>query len=52
MKWVKVCEISSLKDGDIIGYDYNDNKNKLLISKIKDEIYATNGICTHQYSDL
>jgi 3-phenylpropionate/trans-cinnamate dioxygenase ferredoxin subunit len=52
MKWIKVCENSSLKDGDIIGYDYNDNKNRLLIAKTKDKIYATDGICTHQYADL
>ena len=52
MKWIKVCENSSLKDGDIMGYDYDDNKNRLLIVKIKDKIYATDGICTHQYADL
>ncbi|HXS61089.1 MAG TPA: Rieske 2Fe-2S domain-containing protein [Candidatus Sulfopaludibacter sp.] len=52
MGWIKVCENSSLKNGDIIGYDYNDNKNRLLIAKIKDKLFATDGICTHQYADL
>jgi 3-phenylpropionate/trans-cinnamate dioxygenase ferredoxin component len=52
MKWIKVCENSSLKDGEIIGYDYNDNKNRLLIAKTNDKIYTTDGICTHQYADL
>jgi 3-phenylpropionate/trans-cinnamate dioxygenase ferredoxin component len=51
MKWIKVCENSSLKDGEIIGYDYNDNKNRLLIAKTNDKIYTTDGICTHQYAD-
>ena len=52
MEWIKVCENSSLKDGDIIGYDYDNNKKKLLVVKIKDKIYATDSICTHQYADL
>ena len=52
MEWIRVCENNSLKDGDIIGYDYNNNKKKLLIVKIKNKIYASDGICTHQYADL
>ena len=52
MRWIKVCENKSLQDGDIIGYDYNDNKKKLLIAKLNNKIYATDGICTHQYADL
>jgi 3-phenylpropionate/trans-cinnamate dioxygenase ferredoxin subunit len=52
MEWIRVCETTSLKDGDIIGYDYDNNKKKLLVVKIKDKIYAIDGICTHQYADL
>ena len=52
MEWIRVCENTSLKDGDIVGYDYDNNKKKLLVVKIKDMIYAIDGICTHQYADL
>ena len=52
MKWIKVCENSSLKDRECIGYDYNDNKKRSLIAKLNNKIYATDGICTHQYADL
>ncbi len=52
VRWIKVCENSSLKDGDIIGYDFDDNKKKLLIVKLNNKIYAIDGICTHQYADL
>jgi 3-phenylpropionate/trans-cinnamate dioxygenase ferredoxin component len=52
MEWIRICENSSLKNGDIIGHDYNDNKNRLLIAKLNDKIYATDGIYTHQYADL
>ena len=49
-----------LRDGDIMGFDYEgdtDNKTskanrRLLIAKIGGKIYATDGICTHQYADL
>ena len=56
MEWIKVCDEKSLNDGDLIGFDYqdnNDNKNKkLLITKIHGKIYATDGICTHEYAEL
>jgi 3-phenylpropionate/trans-cinnamate dioxygenase ferredoxin component len=57
MEWVRVCNISSLSNGDLISFDYNDdNKNnnnkKILIAKVQDKIYATDGICTHEYADL
>jgi nitrite reductase/ring-hydroxylating ferredoxin subunit len=57
MEWVRVCSISSLSNGELISFDYNDdNKNnnnkKILIAKVQDKIYATDGICTHEYADL
>ena len=51
MAWVKVSDANSLSNGDLIGFDYN-HKKKLLIAKVQDKIYATDGICTHQYADL
>jgi 3-phenylpropionate/trans-cinnamate dioxygenase ferredoxin component len=50
MTWIKVSD-SNLRNGDLIGFDY-DNKKKLLIAKVQDKIYATDGICTHEYADL
>jgi len=51
MGWIKVCDADSLSSGDLIGFDYN-NIKKILITKIQDKIYATDGICTHEYADL
>ena len=54
MKWVRACNTNSLNNGDLISFDYNNNNNnkKILIAKVQDKIYATDGICTHQYADL
>jgi nitrite reductase/ring-hydroxylating ferredoxin subunit len=48
--WVKVCNIDSLKPGEMMDFDYNDKK--ILLVKIKNIIYASNRICTHAYADL
>jgi nitrite reductase/ring-hydroxylating ferredoxin subunit len=56
---LRVCDEKNLKDGDIMGFDYEvdaDNSTRkankrLLIAKIGGKIYATDGICTHQYAD-
>jgi 3-phenylpropionate/trans-cinnamate dioxygenase ferredoxin subunit len=50
MEWIKVYEADSLDNGDLIGFDYNNKK--ILIAKSQHKIYATDGICTHEYSDL
>ncbi|MGB8036066.1 MAG: non-heme iron oxygenase ferredoxin subunit [Nitrososphaeraceae archaeon] len=50
MKWVRICNATSLNNGDLISFDY-DNK-KILIAKVQDKIYASDGICTHEYADL
>ncbi len=50
MEWIKVCEADSLGNGDLIGLDYNNKK--ILIAIAQDKIYATDGICTHEYADL
>jgi 3-phenylpropionate/trans-cinnamate dioxygenase ferredoxin subunit len=51
MEWVRVCNANSLSNGDLFSFDYNTNK-KILIAKVQDKIYATDGICTHEYADL
>ena len=50
MGWIKVCEANSLSNGDLIGFDHN--SKRILIAKAHDKIYATDGICTHEYADL
>jgi nitrite reductase/ring-hydroxylating ferredoxin subunit len=49
-QWVKVCDIKSLKNGDLLDFDFNDKK--ILIAKTGDKVYATDRICTHAYADL
>jgi len=49
-KWVRVCSVNELKEGEIIAVDV-DGKEIMLI-KYKNSIYALDRICTHQYADL
>ena len=28
MKWVRVCNVNSLSNGDLIGFDYNNNNQE------------------------
>jgi 3-phenylpropionate/trans-cinnamate dioxygenase ferredoxin subunit len=48
--WTKVCDTKSLKEGDLLDFDFNDKK--ILVLKIKDKIFALDRICTHAYADL
>ncbi|MBA2440493.1 MAG: non-heme iron oxygenase ferredoxin subunit [Thermoleophilaceae bacterium] len=50
MGWIKVCDEKTLKNGDLLEYDHGEMK--ILITKIKDKIFATGRICTHAYADL
>lgn len=50
MGWIRVSDANSLSNGDLIGFDYNNKK--ILIAKTQGKIYATDGICTHEYADL
>jgi 3-phenylpropionate/trans-cinnamate dioxygenase ferredoxin component len=49
-EWIKVCDVKSMKNGDLLDFDIYDKK--ILISKSKDKVYATDRICTHAYADL
>ncbi|MFL6392186.1 MAG: Rieske (2Fe-2S) protein [Nitrososphaeraceae archaeon] len=49
-EWIKVCDIKSLKNGDLLDFDKEDKK--ILLSKTIDKVYATDRICTHAYADL
>ena len=49
-EWIKVCDVKSMKNGDLLDFDTEDKK--ILISKLRDKVYATDRICTHAYADL
>jgi 3-phenylpropionate/trans-cinnamate dioxygenase ferredoxin component len=36
MEWIKVCDNSSLRNGDLVGFDYDEKK--ILVSKVQDKI--------------
>ena len=50
-KWVRVCDNSSLKNGDMLDFDSTDGR-KVLIAKASERFFATDRICTHAYADL
>jgi nitrite reductase/ring-hydroxylating ferredoxin subunit len=49
-EWVKVCEEKSLKNGDILDFDFEDKQ--IMVAKAKNKVYAMDRICTHAYADL
>jgi 3-phenylpropionate/trans-cinnamate dioxygenase ferredoxin component len=48
--WIKACEVKELNNSELVGFDFNEKK--ILISRIRDRVYATDRICTHAYADL
>ena len=49
-EWIRVCDVKSLKDGDILDFDHGDKK--VLLAKARGKVFATERICTHAYADL
>jgi len=49
-EWVKVCSMSQLKKGEMLGFDHKDKK--ILLANLNGKIYATDRICTHAEADL
>jgi nitrite reductase/ring-hydroxylating ferredoxin subunit len=49
-EWVKVCEEKSLKNGDMLDFDFEDKQ--IMVAKAKNKVYAMDRICTHAYADL
>jgi 3-phenylpropionate/trans-cinnamate dioxygenase ferredoxin component len=49
-QWVKVCEVGSLKNGDLLDFDHGDKK--ILLARAGGKVFATDRICTHAYADL
>lgn len=50
VSWIKACDAKTLKNGEMIDFDFEEKK--ILISKINNKIFATDRICTHAYADL
>src|SRR5688500_17322107 len=48
--WVRVCDLDSLKPGEVMEFDFNDKK--MLLVKIKKTINNSDSICTHYLADL
>ncbi len=49
-EWIKACEVKELNNSELVGFDFNEKK--ILISMIRNKVYATDRICTHAYADL
>jgi 3-phenylpropionate/trans-cinnamate dioxygenase ferredoxin component len=49
-EWIKACEVKELNNSELVSFDFNEKK--ILISRIRDRVYATDRICTHAYADL
>jgi len=49
-EWMRVCDEKSIKDGDMLDFDFGDRK--ILLAKSGGQIFATGRICTHAYADL
>ena len=46
LNWILVCNESEIEIDDLKRFDYKDNT--FCIYKLKDGIYATDGLCTHE----
>ncbi len=49
-KWVKVCRMDELKEGEILARDVNGKE--IMLIRYNNTIHALDRICTHQYADL
>jgi nitrite reductase/ring-hydroxylating ferredoxin subunit len=49
-EWIRVCDLKSLKNGNMLDFDYGEKK--ILVAKVDDQVFATDRICTHAYADL
>ena len=50
MTWIKVCDLNSLDNNNIVSFDHD--SKEIMVIKAGDSIYATDRICTHAYADL
>lgn len=48
--WIKVCDEKTLKNGDLLDFDYCGKK--ILVARAGGKVFAVDRICTHAYADL
>ncbi|WP_415282011.1 non-heme iron oxygenase ferredoxin subunit [Candidatus Nitrososphaera sp. FF02] len=48
--WVRICDTGSLKQGELLEFDQAGKK--LMLTRMGQDVYATDRICTHAYADL
>lgn len=49
-EWIKICQIKEINASEPYSYERGDSK--IMLTKIDNEIFATDRICTHAYADL
>ena len=49
-EWIKICQIREINASEPYIYDHGDSK--IMLTKLGNEIFATDRICTHAYADL
>lgn len=49
-EWIKICKVKELKNSE--PYEYDHNGTKIMLTKVDNEIFVTDRICTHAYADL
>ena len=49
-EWIKACNLSQVKEGQLFGFAHDDKK--ILLANQKGIIHATDLICTHAEADL
>ena len=43
-EWIKICQIKEIKDSE--PYEYDHSESKIMLTKIDNDIFATDRICT------
>lgn len=49
--WVRLCKVDEVKPGEMRAFDL-DKEKRILLVNIGSKLYASDGICTHQYAEL
>lgn len=49
-EWIKICQIKEINASEPYSYDHGESK--IMLTKLNNEIFATDRICTHAYADL
>ena len=49
-EWIRVCDKTALKNGDLLDFDHGEKK--IMLARAGGNVFATDRICTHAYADL